>query len=155
VRARLAAFLKEVGSFLTVAGAVATAVSAYLLYRQISDANVSLYSANSYTVQKDIAAAYESIREAQDKLLTPSRDKSHDDELRAAFKRQVIRFDTLFEAITAMHNNKGISDDTWRSITRRNCPPFSNAKYALGDVDTPSIKVACEKEASSWRGEVK
>jgi hypothetical protein len=51
-----------------IVGAVVTAVGAGFVYWQISAASSTLYSGNSYTVQKDIIEAGDRVREAQDQI---------------------------------------------------------------------------------------
>lgn len=135
----------------TAIGGVATAASVIFLWLQVSVANKTLYSANSYSVQKDIATAYDAVIEAQERLLFQNENKSRETELTAAFRRQIVKLDTLFEAITALKNSDGLSNPTWKSLLRRNCPHFDKAGWRLAGVDTPSIRTACDSD-TSWKG---
>ncbi len=138
----------------TAVGAIATAIATYFLLQQLTSATNSLYIGNSYTVQKDIAEGYDRISNAQDQIIYQDDDRSHAKALASVLKRQVIGFDTLFEAVHGLRNNGGLSTETWQSILQRNCPIFG-PQYNLGGTSTPAIKDACEGGKMLWRKEVK
>ena len=54
-------------------GAAATALGAFFVWLQISSAATTLYSSNSYTVQKDIIEASDKVSEAQDQILAQAK----------------------------------------------------------------------------------
>jgi hypothetical protein len=140
-----------IGALATAVGAIATAITVYLLWQQLSVAAATLYSTNSYTVQKDLAQAYDRVSEAQDRLIQQGADRSQAAALGAALKRQVIQLDTLLQAVHALRNNGGISLDTWTSILRRTCPLFDASGYRLGDTPVPASKDACTDGRRLWK----
>ena len=128
-------------------GAAATALGAFFVWLQISSAATTLYSSNSYTVQKDIIEASDKVSEAQDQILAQAKTPI----LAANLKRQAIRLDLLIEAVQALRNNNGIKSETWGTILGWICPSFSASSYKLGDADLSSIRDACNGNRNLWR----
>jgi hypothetical protein len=129
-------------------GTGATAFGAFFVWLQISSAATTLYSSNSYTVQKDVIEASDKVSEVQDQILTQGKTPI----LAANLKRQAIRLDSLIEAVQALRNNDGIKNETWRTILGWICPSFSAGSYKLGDADLSSIRDACNANRNLWRG---
>jgi hypothetical protein len=137
----------EYAALCTGLGTVATAAGAFFVWLQISEAATTLYSSNSYTVQKDIIEASDKVSEAQDQILAQGKTPI----LAADLKRQAIRLDSLVEAVQALRNNGGIKQKTWGTILGWVCPPLSTGSYKLGDADLSSIRDACNGNRNLWR----
>jgi hypothetical protein len=131
----------------TGVGALATAVTALIIYWQVSSAGTALYGSNSYAVQKDLIEALDRVSQDQDAIIQQGNSAA----AKAQLKRQVVRLDTLFEAVEALYNNDGISKDTWKHILKTMCPKFDKVSYQFGDNDLSATKAACDRGQSFWR----
>lgn len=138
----------EWSACLTGVGAAATGLGALFIWLQISAAETTLYSSNSYTVQKDVIEASDRVLEAQDQILTQGKTPISV----AKLKRQAMRLDSLVEAVQALRNNGGIKTKTWGTILGWICPSLSATSYKLGDTDLSSIRDACNGDRDLWRG---
>jgi hypothetical protein len=130
-------------SIATGVGAVATAVGAFAVWWQISDAKMALYATNSYAVHKDLIEALDQVEEAQ-----ASKGNSAP-ALQDNLRRQVRRLDGLMEAAAGLYNNAGLSTDTWRSILSGICPSFSS-NYQIAGSQLRATQTACESNKPLW-----
>ena len=48
----------------------------------------------------------------------------------------------LIETADGLHNNKGLSDESWRHILSSMCPNFEKDKFRIGDTDIPGAHTA-------------
>jgi hypothetical protein len=131
----------------TAVGAIATAVTAVIIYLQVSSAGTALYGSNSYAVQKDLIDAADHISEVQDTIAQQGKTEPQKSQL----KRSVIKYDSLFEAAEALHNNGGISDQTWDHLLKIMCANFYKLSYRFEDTDLPATKAACENGKAKWQ----
>lgn len=136
----------------TGAGVVVTAVGAALVWWQISAASSALYGTNSYAVHKDIIDAYDHVLDAEDQI---DQKTGQDSALKATLKRQIIRLDSLIETADGLHNNKGLSDDSWKHVLSSICPGFEKDKYKIKETDIPAVQSACENGKPLWKAQVR
>jgi hypothetical protein len=138
--------------FCTALGAVATGVGAGFVYWQISDAAATLYSANSYTAQKDIIEAADRLLEAREQLRNAgSNEASKTKLLRANQDRLAIRLDSLVDAVAGLKANHAIKESTWAHILWGMCPTFSDKSYKLDDTLLSSTQEVCTQDTSLWK----
>jgi hypothetical protein len=141
-----------IGAIGAAAGAVATAVGAFAVWWQISDAKSALYGTNSYALHKDLIDAYDHVLDAKDQL---DQKGGQDPALSANLRRQVRRFDAFIQTAEGLHNNAGLSDDSWKQILSSMCPTFERDKYQIVKIDVPGVKNACDNGQKFWRVEAK
>lgn len=127
----------------TPVGAIATAVAAVFAFCQLRSANITLYSSNSYKVQIDLITAYTQVLEAQ--------SSSSPENLR----RKALYLDALVESISALHNNDGLSEDSWIFVLRQTCAPLSKSGYKIDSVELKSTKITCDRNIGIWRDQPK
>jgi phage-related minor tail protein len=136
-----------------IIGAIVTAGGAGLVYWQISAASSTLYSANSYTVQKDIIEAADRLKDAQDQIVYQGSDHANSIALNSALVRQAVRFDALIDSVQGLRNNDGISEKTWAHILWWMCPSLARVNYKLGDASLDSTRDACISSQNLWKAQ--
>lgn len=129
----------------TVLGVCVALGAAIFVFIQVLDARNTLYSSNSYTVQKDIASANDRVWEAQDNLIAHANDQTQLPVLSEALVRQATHLDTSIESVTALSNNGGIKEETLKSILARTCTEFKKKNYIFVSVTMSAIRDACQK----------
>jgi hypothetical protein len=140
-----------VGAIATAVGVIVTGVGALAVWWQISDAKSALYGTNSYALHKDLIDAYDHVLEARDKL-----EASPDAALNnASLKRQIRRFDALIETAEGLHNNAGLSEDSWKQILVSMCAAYERDNYQISKIDVPAVRRACESGQNLWRAKAK
>jgi hypothetical protein len=135
-----------VGAIATGAGVIATAAGAAIVYWQLSDAKLALYGTNSYAFHKDLIDAYDHVLDAKDTF------DGQDPAALKVLKRQVRRFDALIETGEGLHNNGGLSDDSWKQVLSTTCPASERDNYQIEKIDLHGIKLACDRGQKFWRG---
>jgi hypothetical protein len=69
--------------------------------------------------------------------------------------RQVKTFDAYMKAVDALHNNNGLSNDTWATVLSTYCPDVNRYGYKVGDEEPlGATKEICEdnKNKPFWKG---
>jgi hypothetical protein len=135
------------GTAWTAVGALAATGTAWIIWWQVSSAGTALYGSNSYVVQKDLIEALDHVAEIQETIAQQGKNEPQKSQL----KRSVIKYDSLFEAAAALHNNRGLSDATWEHLLRVTCPNLDKLSYRFEDTILPATKAACETEKAKWQ----
>jgi uncharacterized protein HemX len=122
-----------------------------LANRQLSIAQDNLYSTNQYKAQKDLfTQVFAMLSALQNERANPGNASAHE-----ATLRQAQIFDAYMKAVDALHNNRGLSDSTWKTVVTTYCPQISDYEYKVGNESLGATKEICEdkKNKPLWKGE--